>query len=104
MKEDVITCKNWPNESTYYRINYDPGQCIQAEQSIKTARDASTTPNFLSRYWNPISECSREKFVHFLKTGEQSVSIENLQDDRLFLQRELIKSAFDLRIGDHMLP
>ena len=102
VEETEITCKNWPNESTYYRINYDPGQCIQAEQSIEIARDASTKKTFFSRHWKPNSECARESFVHFVKTGEQLLNVENLQDDRLFLQRELVKSAFDLRIGDHI--
>lgn len=102
VEEKVITCNNWPNESTYFRINYDPGQCINAVQSIKMARDMCTNPNSFSRYWKPNSKCARESFVHFVKTGERSLNIENLQDDRLFLQREVIKSAFDLCIGDHI--
>ena len=102
VEEKLITCNNWPNESTYYRINYNPGHCIKAEQSIKIARDACTNPKFFSRYWKPNSTCARESFVHFVKTGETSLDIENLQDDRLFLQREPIKSAFDLCVGDHI--
>ncbi len=104
VKEKVITCNNWPNESTFFRINYDPGHCISAEQSIDMAQDMCTNPNSFSRYWKPNSECARERFVHFVKTGERSLQLkaENLYDDRLFLQREFIKSAFDLCIGDHI--
>ena len=102
VEEKVITCNNWPNESSYFRINYDPGVCINAEESIKIAHDACTNQSFFSRHWKPNSKYARESFVHFVKTGEQSLNVENLQDDRLFLQREPVKSAFDLCIGDHI--
>ena len=102
VEEKSLTCNSWPDESTYYRINYDPGKCIPAEHSIEIARNACSNVSFFSRYWKPNSECARGSFVHFVKTGERSVNIEHLSDDRLFLQRELVKSALDLRVGDHI--
>ena len=102
VEEKPLTCNNWPDESTYYRVNYDPGQCIPAEYSIEIAHDACSNTSIFSRYWKPNSECARESFVHFVKTGERSINTEHLQDDRLFLQRELVKSALDLHVGDHI--
>jgi hypothetical protein len=102
VEEKSLTCDNWPDESAYYRINYDPGRCIPAERSIEIARNACSNAKFFSRYWKPNSECARESFVHFVKTGERSVNIEHLSDDRIFLQRELVKSALDLHVGDHI--
>ena len=102
VEEKSLTCNNWPDESTYYRVNYDPGQCIPAEHSIEIARNACSNAKFFSRYWKPNSECARESFVHFVKTGERSVNTDHLSDDRLFLQRELVKSALDLQVGDHI--
>ena len=102
MEKKTLICYDWPDESSYYRINYDPGQCIPAEQSIEIAHRACSNSSFLSRYWKPNSECARETFVHFVKTGERSVNMENLEDDRLFLQREVVKSALDLHVGDHI--
>ena len=104
VEEKSLTCNNWPDESSYYRVNYDPGRCIPAEHSIEIARNACSNTKFFSRYWKPNSaaECARESFVHFVKTGERSVNTEHLSDDRLFLQRELVKSALDLRVGDHI--
>lgn len=102
VEEKSLTCDNWPDESAYYRINYDPGRCIPAERSIEIARNVCSNARFFSRYWKPNSECARESFVHFVKTGERSVNTEHLSDDRIFLQRELVKSALDLHVGDHI--
>ena len=102
VEEKSLICSSWSDKSTYYRINYDPGQCIPAEHSIEIARDVCSNAGFFSRYWKLNSECARESFVHFVKTGERSVNTEPLQNDRLFLQRELVKSALDLHVGDHI--
>ena len=104
VEQKSLTCTDWSKESSYYRINYDPGRCIPAEHSIKIARNACSYCNdkFFSRYWKPNSEYARESFVHFVKTGERSVNIEHLSNDRLFLQRELVKSALELHVGDHI--
>ena len=88
---------------SYYRINYDPGQCFPAEHSIEIAEKAFSNPSsFFSRYWKPNSEFARKGFIHFIKTGERLPNIEILQDDRFFLQRELVTSALNLHIGDHI--
>ena len=93
-----LCCDDWSKESSYYRINYDPGQCIPPEHSIELAHKAISD----SRYLKPNSECARQSFVHFFKTGEKEVKIDHFQDDRHFLQRELITSALDLCVGDHI--
>ena len=92
----------WSEKLSYFRINYDPGQCILAEESIKIAENALSNSKFVSRYWKPNSDYGRKSFVHFIKTGEKSINFEVLEDDRLFLQRELVTSALDLRVGDHI--
>ena len=102
IEKKSLVCENLSGESSYFRINYDPGQCLQAELSIEIAENAISNPKLLSRYWKPTSDYARKSFIHFIKTGEKSVNIQSLLDDRLFLQRELVTSALDLRVGDHI--
>ena len=84
----------------FYRINYDPGVCLSPDESldlaIKLMREGA-------RHLHPTSECSRRSFVHYLKTGESSdINVDDLPDDRMLLPREEIRSAMELKPGDHI--
>ena len=87
------------SKHTYYRLNYDTstGVCRPAKESINLARELLKGSSFPSKY-------SRQKFVNFLKTGDdsQTVDINSLQDDRILLPREKVESAMQLKRGDHI--
>lgn len=88
-------CPSW-----FYRINYDAGVCISAEESILKAKKLMEEG---SLHWNPVSECSRRGFIHYLKTGESAdINIDDLPDDRQLIPREEIRSAMELKPGDHI--
>ena len=87
--------------NSYYRINYNDGTCIHHECAITDAKA------LVGKRVAPKTKFSRQKFVNFVKTHEQlfsgpDVSLDTLYDDRLFLRRERVKSALDLRPGDHV--
>ena len=88
-----------PTKHTYYRLNYNTGAgvCRPAKESITLARDLYGESSFLSKY-------SRQKFVNFLKTGDDlhTVDVNSLQDDRILLPREKVVSALQLKRGDHI--
>lgn len=84
----------------FYRINYDAGVCISAEESILKAKKLMEEGSI---HWNPISKCSRRGFIHYLKTGEPAdINIDDLPNDRQLLPREEIRSAMELKPGDHI--
>lgn len=83
----------------YYRVNYENGVCISPEQAIEEAKKLDNT----SIMEKKGSKYGYQSFVHYLKTGEEAqININDLQDDRFFLQREKITSATDLMPGDHI--
>ena len=88
-----------PTKHTYYRLNYNTSArvCRPAKDSIARARELYTASSFISKY-------SRQKFVNFLKTGDDlhMVDVNSLQDDRILLPRERIVSASQLKPGDHI--
>ena len=82
-----------------YRLNYNtsvPGVCRPAKESIARAGSIMESSFF--------SKLSRQKFVNFLKTGEDShnVDVNLLTDDRILLPREKINSTRELKRGDHI--
>jgi hypothetical protein len=83
----------------YYRLNYNTNiaVCRPAKESVNLARELRKGSSFLSTY-------SRQTFINFLKTGNdsQSISIDSLQDDRILLPRETVESAMQLKRGDHI--
>ena len=87
------------SKHTYYRLNYDTsmGVCRPAKESVNLARELLKGSSFPSKH-------SRQKFVNFLKTGDdsQTVDINSLQDDRILLPREKVESAMELKRGDHI--
>lgn len=64
--------------------------------SISQAREL-LKESFLSKY-------CRQTFVNFVKTGENLhvVDVNSLQNDRPFLLRERVRSAMQLKRGDHI--
>lgn len=89
------------NHPWFYRINYEDGICIPAEKSVEKAKAILHEPIKLPHL--PFSPRARMSFVHYLKTGESdSIDISSLPDDRTLLPRELVKSAMDLKPGDHI--
>ncbi len=86
--------------SRFYRINYDAGVCISAEESILKAKKLMDEGSLC---WNPFSKSSRCRFIHYLKTGESTdINIDDLPDDRQLIPREEIRSAMELKPGDHI--
>ena len=85
-------------EESYYKLNYGMGTdvCRTAKDSLCLAEELKKKA-FFSKY-------SRRIFVNYLKTGEDLVEVEvnSLQDDRILLHREEIKSAMQLKKGDHI--
>ena len=100
----VIESWNWKvkdrkltfnKESKYYRLNYNDGACISSQKAIADARQ------LLGEYF--FTQNKRQNLVNSLKTGNAvDIKIDNLQDDRTLLHRERVKSASDLRPGDHI--
>ena len=82
-------------ESTYYRLNYNDGACISSRKAIADAR------HLLGEYF--FTQNKRQNLVNSLKTGNAvDIKIDSLQDDRTLLRRERVKSASELRPGDHI--
>jgi hypothetical protein len=93
---------NFPNPQTdkhhkYYRMNYSPGSCVPAEESIKKALLLVAEPS---------------NFVHFLKTNEEDAKID--KDSIEFAAKgphnhaapQYIKSVAtisELKCGDHIV-
>ena len=86
-------------EEKYYRLNYtmSTNLCRTVEESIHLAEQQKSKKVFFSDY-------NRRTFVNYLKTGEDSIEVEvnSLQDDRMLLHREEVKSAMQLKKGDHI--
>ena len=85
--------------SKYYRLNYNDGACISPDQVIGNAQE------LLGKYIIKPGDYKykRQKLVNYLKTGNaMKIKIDNLQDDRILLRRERVKSALDLQPGDHI--
>ena len=84
----------------FYRINYEAKVCFPPHVSLQKAL------KFVGeRTLKPMTKkFSRQKFVHFLKTGELGIAIQVdcLTDDRLLLQRVKIESIKDIMRGDHI--
>ena len=87
------------SKHTYYRLNYDSttGVCRPTKESVNLAKELLKRSSFPSKH-------SRQKFVNFLKTGDdsQTVDVNSLQDDRILLPRETVESAMQLKRGDHI--
>ena len=82
-------------ESTYYRLNYNDGACISSWKAIADARQ------LLGEYF--FTQNKRQNLVNSLKTGNaMDIKIDSLQDDCTLLRRERVKSASELRPGDHI--
>ena len=85
------------DKSTYYRLNYNDGACISPKQTIANAQD------LLGKRAVIQTQYKRQKLVNYLKTGNDTdVTVDSLQDDRTLLRRERVKSASELRPGDHI--
>ena len=86
-------------EERYYKLNYTTGTdvCRTTADSIRLAEQLKSKKSFFSDY-------SRRTFVNYVKTGEDLVEVEvnSLQDDRILLHREEVKSAMQLKKGDHI--
>jgi len=84
-------------KSTYYRLNYNDGACILTVQAIANAH------KLLGRRIFKEMRYERQELVNYLKTGNpMRIEIDSLQDDRTWLRRETVKSALELRPGDHI--
>ena len=84
-------------KSTYYHLNYNDGTCISPKQAIANAQ------HLLGKHAVTQTQNKRQKLVNYLKTGNDTdVIIDSLQDDRTLLRRERVKSALELRPGDHI--
>lgn len=84
----------------FYRVNYEDGICVSPEESIAKAQKQVE-----QQLWPLLkhSEYRRCSCVHYLKTGESAdINISKLLDDRTLLQRETIRSAMELKPGDHI--
>ena len=94
----VITKDLTFNEkSKYYRLNYNDGACISPKQAIANAQD------LLGKRAVTQTQYKRQKLVNYLKTrNDTDVKIDSLQDDRILIRRERVKSALELRPGDHI--
>jgi hypothetical protein len=85
----------------FYRINYEDGICISAKKSVEKAKAILHERIKLPHL--PFSSHARMSFVHYLKTEESdNIDINSLPDDHILLPRELVKSAMDLKPGDHI--
>ena len=94
IKERVIT---FNEKSTYYRLNYNDGACISAEQVIGNAKKLLGERIFIE------TQYGQQELVNYLKTGNAArINIYILQDDRTLLRRERVKSASELCPGDHI--
>ena len=83
------------DSSTCYHIRYNDGVCIAPAAVIHKARRLCCVRPCLF---------SRQKFVHYVKTGEEvAISVDNLPDDRYDPQLEEVKSAKVLMRGDHIV-
>ena len=83
--------------NVYYRLNYYDGACIHPESAISAAQA------LVHSIVIPNTKLSRQNFVNYMKTRDSTtVSLDTLYDDRLLLRRERVKSALDLRPGDHV--
>ena len=113
---DLSLDKNCP----YYRINYQPGCCIFAKDSIKEARNLIANSHHLSSELR-----AKESFIHYLKTKSLTgarIDITDLVDDHqpskkttifvnlknmpvLGLPQSLISivSFAEINIGDHIV-
>ena len=84
----------------FYRINYESGICILPEESIAKAQSLSNDQKWP---FPPTSEYARRSCIHYLKTTEcVDINVNKLIADRTLLEREVIKSAFELKCGDHI--
>ena len=84
-------------KSRYYRLNYNDGTCISPTQAIADAQE------ILGKRTAIQTKNKRQKLVNYLKTGNATdVTVDNLQDDRVLLRRERVKSALELQPGDHI--
>ena len=84
-------------KSRYYRLNYNDGTCISPTQAIADAQE------ILGKRAAIQTQKKRQKLVNYLKTGNATdVTVDNLQDDRVLLRRERVKSALELLPGDHI--
>lgn len=72
--------------------------CRTVEESLDLAEQQRSKNVFFSDY-------NQRTFINYLKTGEDSVEVEvnSLQDDRILLHREEVKSAMQLKKGDRPL-
>lgn len=77
-----------------YKINYCAGVCKPAKESLAHANELC----------NETWLHSRRKFVNFLKTGnlDYKVEVNQLLDKHLYLKRQKITNARDLKVGDHI--
>ncbi len=83
-----------------YRVNYAEATCVSPKCAISKATNKSTD---LSVLHVPPTTKVRERFVHYVKTGEcAGIDIQSLEDERHFLRREKIESARELFVGDHI--
>lgn len=68
----------------YYRVNYESGKCISPKESIKQAKEMI----------GQRSGISKDKIVHFFKTGVQvKVNVSNLPDERDHLVQKQLHSS-----------
>ena len=87
------------DSSKYYRLNYNDGACISPDQVIDNAQKLPGKHIIKPGDY----KYKRQKLVNYLKTGNaMKIKIDNLQDDRILLRRERVKSALDLQPGDHI--
>ena len=96
---------NLSTEKRYYKLNYynavGTNVCRTAEESFRLAEREILKSK---KTFFEFSDYNRRTFVNYLKTGEDSVEVEinSLQDDRILLLRKEVKSAMQLKKGDHI--
>ena len=105
----VVSQENLPHPEPdkypkYYRMNYEPGVCIKAEESVKLAL------SLVGRKY------SRRNFVQWLKTNEEnveinegSVKLSSIQNQygtghaRSPISKSEITDIFQLQLGDYIV-
>lgn len=87
------------DSQVYYRINYEANVCFEGERSVAHAKALLGTLDL-----RVLTNTSRQKFVHYLKTGEDAVvNVAGLPDDHIMsLEPECIVSPSQLKRGDHL--
>ena len=84
----------------YYRLDYNDGACISPGQVIVNAQGLLGQHIITPAHY----KYKRQKLVNYLKTGNGTdvVKIDSLQNDRILLRREKVRSALELQPGDHI--